>query len=59
MSSIRPEEVTALLKQQIESYESELQLEDRGTVIQVGDGSPASSAWKTAWRAKCSSSPAG
>ncbi|HES57949.1 MAG TPA: F0F1 ATP synthase subunit alpha, partial [Firmicutes bacterium] len=38
MSSIRPEEVTALLKQQIESYESELQLEDRGTVIQVGDG---------------------
>jgi F-type H+-transporting ATPase subunit alpha len=38
MSSLRPEEVTALLKQEIESYESELQLEDRGTVIQVGDG---------------------
>jgi len=38
MSAIRPEEVTALLKQEIESYESELQLEDRGTVIQVGDG---------------------
>jgi F-type H+-transporting ATPase subunit alpha len=38
MSSIRPEEVTALLKKEIESYDSELKLEDRGTVIQVGDG---------------------
>lgn len=38
MSTIRPEEVTALLKQEIEQYESELKLEDRGTVIQVGDG---------------------
>jgi F-type H+/Na+-transporting ATPase subunit alpha len=38
MSAIRPEEVTALLKQEIEQYESELKLEDRGTVIQVGDG---------------------
>jgi F-type H+-transporting ATPase subunit alpha len=38
MSAIRPEEVTALLKKEIESYDSELKLEDRGTVIQVGDG---------------------
>ena len=38
MSAIRPEEVTALLKQEIEQYESQLKLEDRGTVIQVGDG---------------------
>jgi F-type H+-transporting ATPase subunit alpha len=38
MSAIRPEEVTALLRQEIESYGAELQLEDRGTVIQVGDG---------------------
>ncbi|MCH7471477.1 F0F1 ATP synthase subunit alpha [bacterium] len=38
MSAIRPEEVTSLLKQEIESYESELELEDTGTVIQVGDG---------------------
>jgi F-type H+-transporting ATPase subunit alpha len=30
--------VTALLKQEIQNYESELKLEDRGTVIQVGDG---------------------
>jgi F-type H+-transporting ATPase subunit alpha len=38
MSAIRPEEITSLLKQEIASYESELHLEDRGTVIQVGDG---------------------
>ena len=38
MSAIRPEEVTTLLKQEIESYDSELRLEDQGTVIQVGDG---------------------
>jgi F-type H+-transporting ATPase subunit alpha len=38
MSSIRPEEITSLLKQEIAGYESELKLEDRGTVIQVGDG---------------------
>ncbi|MCB1221674.1 F0F1 ATP synthase subunit alpha, partial [bacterium] len=38
MSAIRPEEVTALLKKQIESYEGSLKLEDQGTVVQVGDG---------------------
>ena len=38
MSAIRPEEITALLKQEIEQYEGDLKLEDRGTVIQVGDG---------------------
>src|SRR5690606_17140006 len=38
MSAIRPEEVTALLKKQIESYEGRLELEDQGTVVQVGDG---------------------
>jgi F-type H+-transporting ATPase subunit alpha len=38
MSAIRSEEVASLLKQEIEGYESELRLEDRGTVIQVGDG---------------------
>lgn len=35
--SIRPEEITSILSQQIENYESELQEFDVGTVIQVGD----------------------
>ena len=35
--TIRPEEITAILKEQIENYEAELQEVDVGTVIQVGD----------------------
>jgi F-type H+/Na+-transporting ATPase subunit alpha len=38
MSAIRAEEIVSILKDQIKEYSSELQLEDRGTVIQVGDG---------------------
>ncbi|NDI36839.1 F0F1 ATP synthase subunit alpha [Chengkuizengella sediminis] len=36
--SIRPEEISTLIKKQIENYKSELQVVDVGTVIQVGDG---------------------
>ncbi|MFC4769517.1 F0F1 ATP synthase subunit alpha [Effusibacillus consociatus] len=36
--SIRPEEISALIKQQIENYQSDIQVYDVGTVIQVGDG---------------------
>lgn len=36
--SIRPEEISSLIKQQIESYKAEIEVADVGTVIQVGDG---------------------
>ncbi|MGE7888650.1 F0F1 ATP synthase subunit alpha [Bacillus cereus] len=36
--SIRAEEISALIKQQIENYQSEIEVSDVGTVIQVGDG---------------------
>jgi F-type H+-transporting ATPase subunit alpha len=36
--SIRPEEISTLIKQQIQSYQSDIQVVDVGTVIQVGDG---------------------
>ncbi|ANE46665.1 ATP F0F1 synthase subunit alpha [Paenibacillus swuensis] len=36
--SIRPEEISSLIKQQIDQYKSEMQVYDVGTVIQVGDG---------------------
>lgn len=36
--ALRPEEVTSVLTQELENYESELKMEDVGTVIQVGDG---------------------
>ncbi|REK69517.1 F0F1 ATP synthase subunit alpha [Paenibacillus paeoniae] len=36
--SIRPDEISTLIKQQIEQYKSEIQVVDVGTVINVGDG---------------------
>ncbi len=36
--SIRPEEISSLIKQQIESYQKTVEIADVGTVIQVGDG---------------------
>ncbi|MFZ5753225.1 MAG: F0F1 ATP synthase subunit alpha, partial [Bacillota bacterium] len=36
--SIRPEEISSILKQQIENYQSEVEVSNIGTVIQVADG---------------------
>jgi len=36
--SIRPEEISAIIKQQIERYQSEVEVSNVGTVIYVGDG---------------------
>ncbi len=36
--SIRPEEISSILKAEIASYQDELALEDRGIVLSVGDG---------------------
>lgn len=36
--SIKAEEISSLLKQQIENYEAEVEVTEVGTVIQVGDG---------------------
>ena len=36
--SLRPDEISALLKQQIEKYQAETKVSEVGTVIQVGDG---------------------
>ncbi len=35
---LRPEEITAILKQQIEQYDVETSLAEVGTVLQIGDG---------------------
>lgn len=36
--SIRPEEISTLIKSQIEQYKSEIEVSEVGTVIQVSDG---------------------
>ncbi len=36
--SIKPEEISSLIKQQIENFQSDVQVQEVGTVIRVGDG---------------------
>ncbi len=36
--NLRPEEISSVIKEQIKKYDSKLQAQDVGTVIQVGDG---------------------
>jgi len=36
--NLRPEEISAVIREQIKAYKSELEVSDFGTVIQVGDG---------------------
>ncbi|UOQ50254.1 F0F1 ATP synthase subunit alpha [Gracilibacillus caseinilyticus] len=36
--SIKAEEISALIKQQIESYDADIEVADVGTVIEIGDG---------------------
>ena len=38
MASIKPAEISQILKQQLEGFKSETELEEVGTVLQVGDG---------------------
>nr|ASQ40339.1 ATP synthase CF1 alpha subunit [Cyanoptyche gloeocystis] len=38
MVSIRPEEISSIIRQQIEQYNQEIQVSNVGTVLQVGDG---------------------
>ena len=38
MVSIRPDEISSIIRQQIESYEQDVQVTNVGTVLQVGDG---------------------
>ena len=36
--NLRPEEISAVIKEQIKNYKNRLEISDFGTVIQVGDG---------------------
>ena len=38
MVSIRPDEISNIIRQQIESYDQDLQVTNVGTVLQIGDG---------------------
>ena len=38
MAAIRPDEISAILREQLSGFSTEAQLEEEGTVLQVGDG---------------------
>lgn len=38
MANVRPDEVSAILREQLSDYKTEAELEEIGTVLQVGDG---------------------
>jgi F-type H+-transporting ATPase subunit alpha len=38
MADVRPDEVSAILKEQLSGFKSEAELEEVGTVLQIGDG---------------------
>jgi F-type H+-transporting ATPase subunit alpha len=38
MINIRPDEISNIIRQHIESYDQEVQIDNVGTVLQIGDG---------------------
>ena len=38
MNDVRPDEVSAILREQLSNVKSEAELEEVGTVLQIGDG---------------------
>ena len=38
MINIRPDEISNIIRQQIESYDQEVKIDNVGTVLQIGDG---------------------
>lgn len=38
MAEVRPDEVSAILREQLSGFKTEAELEEVGTVLQVGDG---------------------
>ncbi|MFZ5591797.1 MAG: F0F1 ATP synthase subunit alpha, partial [Bacillota bacterium] len=36
--NLRPEEISSIIRQQIDKYRAQIEMADVGTVIQVGDG---------------------
>ena len=57
MAQIKADEITQLLRQQIENYESKIAVDEVGTVITLGDGIAACTGWTRSWRESCLSFP--
>lgn len=53
MVSLRPEEISKLIKEQIRRYDDELETGETGTVITIGDGIALFMAWQMQWLESC------
>lgn len=47
---MNPEEITAIIKEQIKNYQVDLNVDDIGTVIEVGDGIARIHGLEKRWR---------
>ena len=54
---ISSDEITSVIKKQIESYKVDLNVDEVGTVLEVGDGIAIFTDWKTACPESCLNSP--
>ena len=55
--NLRPDEISAVIRERIKGYKNQMEVSDFGTVIQVGDGVPEFTDLKIVWRESCSSFP--
>jgi len=50
---IRAEEISQVIRKEIEGFDQKVAISETGTVLEAGDGIAASMAWKTPWPASC------
>ena len=53
MAKIKADEITKILREQIENYEQAVAVEEVGSVISVGDGIARIHGLDAAWPARC------
>ena len=51
---MNPEEITSIIKERIKNYDVDLNVNDVGTVLEVGDGIAHIYGLERRWRASCS-----
>ena len=53
MSTIRADEMTSVIKEQLQRYGASVAVDEVGTILQVGDGIARISGLSKPWLAKC------
>ena len=56
MAQIKADEITKLIREQIENYESKIAVDEVGTVMSLGDGIARVYGLERSWPANCSPS---